>query len=102
MSKKSRRERKAGFSVPYSGQILGSLVDAIKLDDSVLTGKTAKRFFASGNASEYKKREVFRELGQVLVDLGLVPDVDEKLPGAGRRRTRWPMALPLSASGGIS
>ena len=80
MSKKSRRERKAGSSVPYSGQILGSLVDAMKLGDSVLTGKTAKRFFASGNASEYKKRQVYRELGQVLVDLGLVPDVGEKLP----------------------
>ena len=52
----------------------------MKLGDNVLTDKTAKRFFASGNASEYKKREVFHELGQALVDLGLVPDVGEKLP----------------------
>ena len=80
MSKKSRRKRKEQSSVPYSGQILGALVDAMKLGDSVLTDKTAKRFFNSGNASEYKKREVFHELGQILVDLGLVPDVGEKLP----------------------
>lgn len=79
MSKKSKRRRAAG-SGPYSGQVLGALVDAMKLGENVLTDKTAKRFFASGNASEYKKREVLHELGQALVDLGLVPDVDEKLP----------------------
>ena len=80
MSKKSKKKLRGGFRGLYSGQILGALVDAMDLGESVLTDRTAKRLFASGNASEYKRREVLQELGQVLVDLGLAPDVGEKLP----------------------
>lgn len=84
MSKKSKRRRQSGFPGLYSGQILGAVVKALDLDEGFLTEKTADRFFATGNASEYSRKTVFQELGQVLVDLELVPDVASKLPEGGK------------------
>ena len=79
--KKPATERISGL---YSGQILGAVVKALDLDEGFLTEKTADRFFATGNASEYSRKTVFQELGRVLVDLELVPDVASKLPEGGK------------------
>ena len=84
MGKSSRKRRRGGQSGIYSSLILGAVVDALGADDGVLAEKTAKRFFKSGHASGYSRNEVFRALGQMMVEQGLVPDVDDKLP-AGRQ-----------------
>ena len=63
----------------YSGQILGAVVDALNVGEGVLAGKTAKRMFSGRSVSEYSRKEVLEAVGQAMVDLGLVPDVDEKL-----------------------
>ena len=84
MGKSSRKRRRGGQSGMYSSMILGAIVDALGVDEGFLAEKTAKRFFKSGHASEYSRNEVFRALGQMMVEQGLVPDVDEKLP-EGRR-----------------
>ena len=85
MGKKSRRERKAASSVPYSGQVLGAVVDALDVGDGVLADKTAKRMFAGRSVSERSRKERLEALGQELVGLGVVPDVDWLAREAGFR-----------------
>ncbi len=85
MGKKSRRRRKAVASGPYSGQILGAVVDALDVGDGVLADKTAKRMFGGRSVSERSRKERFEALGQELVGLGVVPDVDWQARGAGFR-----------------
>ena len=45
----------------------------------MLAGKTAKRMFSGRPVSEYSRKEMLGALGQAMVDLGLVPDIDERL-----------------------
>ena len=42
MSKKSKRRRQAVAPGPYSGQILGAVVEALDVGKGVLADKTAK------------------------------------------------------------
>ena len=85
MGKKSRRRRKAVVSGPYSGQILGAVVDTLGVGDGVLADKTAKRMFAGRSVSERSRKERLEALGQELVGLGVVPDVDWQAREAGFR-----------------
>ena len=85
MGKESRRRRKAMVPGQYSGQILGSVVDALDVGDGVLADKTAKRMFAGRSVSERSRKERLEALGQELVGLGVVPDVDWQALGAGFR-----------------
>lgn len=79
MSKKSKRRRHAVAPGPYSGQILGAVVNALDVGEGVLADKTAKRMFAGRSVSEYSRKERLVALAQALVDLGIVPDVDDRL-----------------------
>ena len=82
MGKSSKRRRRAGLPGLYSGQILGAVVDALDVGEGVLGDRTAKRMFAGRSVSEYSRKERLVALAQVLVDLGIVPDVDDRLRGA--------------------
>ena len=75
MSKKSKRRRVVG-SGPYSGQVLGAVVDALDVGEGVLTDKTAKRMFAGRSVNASSRKERLKALGEEIVDLGLVPEVN--------------------------
>ena len=76
MGKKSKRKRKEASLVPYSGQILGAVVDALDVGEGVLADRTAKRMFAGRSVSGSSRKELLKALGQEMVDLGIVPEVD--------------------------
>lgn len=61
------------FPTAYGGQIIGAIVGALRLDDGVLTARTAKRFFQGRSISEHNQTEIFLALGEALVERGLVP-----------------------------
>ena len=75
MAKKSRRKRKAVSPMPYSGQVLGAVVDALGVGAGVLADKTAKRMFAGRSVNGNSRKERLKILGQEMVDLGMVPEV---------------------------
>ena len=79
MGKSSKRRRRAGSHVLYSGAILGAVVDALDVGEGALAGKTAKRMFSGRSVSESGRKDVLTALGQVMVDSGLVPDLDARL-----------------------
>ena len=81
MGKSSKRRRRAGLLGPCSGQILGAVVDALDVGEGVLADRTAKRMFAGRSVSEHSRKERLVALAQVLVDLGIVPDADDRLRG---------------------
>lgn len=85
MSKKSKRRRQAVAPGPYSGQILGAVVEALDVGKGVLADKTAKRMFAGRPVSERSKSERLKALGQEMLDLGVVPNVDWQAREAGFR-----------------
>lgn len=60
-------------TIPYSGQIIGAIVEALDIKDEVLTNRTAKRYYSGKTVSEYSLRQIYITLGKRLVDLGIVP-----------------------------
>ena len=60
-------------TIPYSGQIIGAVVEALDIKDEVLTNRTAKRYYSGITVSEYSLRQIYITLGKRLVDLGIVP-----------------------------
>ena len=61
------------FPTAYGGRIIGAIVGALRLNDGVLTARTAKRFFQGRSISEHNQTEIFLALGEALVERGLVP-----------------------------
>ena len=57
----------------YSGQVIGALVEALGLNEGVLRSRTARRFFDGRTVSEYKRVEILKGLGEILIERGLVP-----------------------------
>ena len=57
----------------YSGQVVGAVVEALGLDQGVLRGRTARRFFDGRPVSDYSRKEILEGLGEALVDRGIVP-----------------------------
>ena len=72
--------------MPYSGHVLGAVVDALDVGGGVLGDKTAKRMFAGRSVNAASKTERLEALGQELVDLGIVPNVDWQAREAGFRK----------------
>lgn len=70
MNEDSKSESK---TLPYSGQVIGAIVEALDIKDELLTDKTAKRYYAGITVSEYSLRQIYVTLGKRLVDLNLVP-----------------------------
>ena len=79
MGKESRRKRQERSPGPHSGQILGAVVNALDVGEGVLADKTVKRMFAGRSVSEYSRKERLVAFAQALVDLGIIPDVDDRL-----------------------
>ncbi len=61
------------FAGIYSGQIIGAVVKALALEQSVLKDRTAQRFFAGQPVNEHSRTEIFLALGAALVERGIVP-----------------------------
>ena len=70
MNEDSKDESKI---IPYSGQIIGAVMEALDIKDEVLTNKTAKRYYSGITIGEYSLRQIYITLGKRLVELGLVP-----------------------------
>ena len=83
MAKKKRTSvtKQGPFSGLYSRQILRAVVEALDLgDDHVLTSRTARRFLRNSNPNGHNRREFFLALGQTLIDMRFVPDLEPHLP----------------------
>ena len=59
----------------YSYRIIGSVVEALHLGQSVLNDRTAKRFYAGESVSEYSRNQILDEFSKALVGVGLVPEL---------------------------
>jgi len=55
MNEESKNESK---SIPYSGRIVGAVVEALDIKDEALTERTAKRYYSGRNIPE-QGRPVF-------------------------------------------
>ena len=85
MSKKNKKRASVPESGPFSGlysrQILRAVVEALDLGEGhVLTGRTARRFLRDSNPNGHNRREFFLSLGQTLIDMEFVPDLEPHLP----------------------
>lgn len=76
----------------YSGRIIGAIVKALGLDDGVLTQRTARRFFQGRSVNEHNRAEIFKALGQALVDREIVLETD------AHRKRGVPMADLLAVA----
>ena len=65
----------------YSRQILRAVVEALDLGEGhVLTSRTSRRFLRNSNPNGHNRRDFFFALGQTLIDMGFVPDLEPHLP----------------------
>lgn len=85
MSKKSKKRPSALESGPFAGlysrHILRAVVEALDLGEGhVLTSRTARRFLRDSNPNGHNRREFFLALGQTLIDMEFVPDLEPHLP----------------------
>ena len=64
----------------YSGRILRVVVQALDVEDIVLSSRTAQRFFSGKHVDEYNRNQIFDALGQALMTRGLAPETLEDLP----------------------
>ena len=70
MNENSHKEPNA---IPYSGQIIGAIVEALDIKDDILTDKTAKRYYSGTAISEYSLKQIYIALGRKLVEVNIVP-----------------------------
>ena len=61
------------YDPPLSGPIIGAVVRDLRLQNDVLQGKTAKRYFRGKWVKEDSKHEIFEAVGQSLVDQEIIP-----------------------------
>ena len=64
----------------YSAEILKSVAQALNVEDDVLDGRTAHRFFDRETISEYKREQILEALGQALIQRGIIPESLDALP----------------------
>ena len=64
----------------YSGRVLCAIVKALDIEDEVLDGRTARRFFAGESVNEYNRNQIFDAFGQALIARGLAPEALDDLP----------------------
>ena len=84
MSKKNKKRTAVPAVGPFSGlysrQILRAIVEALDLGEGhVLTSRTTRRFLRDSNPNGHNRREFFLALGQTLIDMGFVPDLEPHL-----------------------
>lgn len=80
----------------YSERIIQAIVQALDIGEGVLAEKRARRFFAGESISEYNRAEIFDALGQALINLGIVPESLDALPGDVPMPTAVGMAIGLA------
>ena len=76
----------------YSRRILRAVVQALDIEDEVLDGRTARRFYAGEPVNEYNRNQIFDAFGQALITRGLAPETLDDLPED----------LPMAAAVGMS
>lgn len=64
----------------YSGRVLCAIVQSLDIEDEVLDGRTARRFFAGESVNEYNRNQIFDAFGQALITRGLAPETLDDLP----------------------
>jgi len=70
MNGKTDKETKV---IPYSGRIVGTIVEALDIKDEVLTSRTARRYYSGKTVSTYSLKQIYTVLGENLVELGITP-----------------------------
>ena len=58
----------------YGCDILSAIVSALDIDDEILAGRTARRFFDGESINEHNRLQIFGALGQALINCGVVPE----------------------------
>ena len=77
------REREVAPQLPTSGQILGTLVKRLDIDDTRLRSRTARRYFSGqlkDRVKESNRAEIIGAIADALADIGLSatnPSADE-------------------------
>ncbi len=61
------------YAAPLSGQIIGTAVTALRLQDEALNRRTARRYFRGEPVTQFAKHEIFTAIGRELLDLGVIP-----------------------------
>ena len=57
------------FAGLYGCDILSAIVSALDIDDEILAGRTARRFFDGESINEHNRLQIFGALGQALIEL---------------------------------
>lgn len=63
------------YAPPLSGPVIGAVVGALRLQNSVLNGRTARRYFSGDRIAEQNRHDVFEALGKSLVEQGFIPRI---------------------------
>ena len=69
----NQKDRFAPLGGAYSCRIIGAVVRAFNLEQGVLTGRTARRFYAGKSVSEHSRNEILEELARALIERGITP-----------------------------
>jgi transcriptional regulator with XRE-family HTH domain len=69
-----KRGMSDSLPLPYSYQIMGTIVETLGIQDEILTGSTAKRFYKGESVNKHDLGAIYRQFGKVLVDLGIIPN----------------------------
>ena len=69
----NQKDRFAPLGGAYSGRIIGAVVKSFDLEQSVLTNRTAKRFYAGKSFSKYRQTEILEELARALLERCIAP-----------------------------
>lgn len=63
----------ASFNIPLSGEVIGAIVKEIQPDGGLLTEKTTRRYFKGKRVKDAKRHEIFRAIGRVVTERGIIP-----------------------------
>ncbi len=69
----SKYLRNKTVGLPYSCQIIGAVVEALGIEDEILTNKTAKRYYSGRAVDKYNLERIYVTLGRKLEELNIFP-----------------------------
>ena len=61
------------YKVPLSGLILGAVVKELRLQNRILSDKTAQRYFSGRRVKDASRLEIIEAVGQAIADLNIFP-----------------------------
>lgn len=68
-----KKETSTAFRLPLSGEILGTLIEALQIRTGRLGNKTARRLFLGERVSEDRRMKIYEDFARVLVETEFIP-----------------------------